>query len=342
MTIDTSKPLVDLERINPTIDAGIVPVGSIGDYVWFDTDMDGEQDETEEGVNDVTVELYKWNETTEEFELEETTVTVTNAGKDGYYNFPNLRTGRYKVKFVKPANRDFTHKDKSGADDAEDSDADRTTGESGEIEIDTSLPVENIGRNNPTIDAGLVPEGALPVRLAQFGVAKEGATAKLAWKTTSEVNASHFEVLRSGDARTWAKIGTVAATGGENIIGRYALTDGSPVRGLNFYRLKTVDLDGTSELSHIVSADFSKGAAEAAFVYPNPTSGSIRFSNSLDLNRVKSVSVTDIRGYVVYTAGSISADGIPATRFRDGLHLIRVRMDDGTTRDFKVVIAPEK
>ncbi|ODS84451.1 MAG: hypothetical protein ABS46_03475 [Cytophagaceae bacterium SCN 52-12] len=342
VTIDTSKPETDLLRINPTIDAGIIPVGSIGDYVWFDQDTDGEQDETEEGVNGVTVELYKWDETAEEFVLETTTVTAANAGKDGYYNFPNLRSGKYKVKFVKPAGRDFTHQDKSGADDADDSDADRTTGETGEIDIDTSLPVEDIGRNNPTIDAGLVTEGALPVRLVQFGAAKEGATAKLTWKTTSEVNASHFEVQRSGDAQTWVKIGTVAARGGENVAERYTFTDGSPVRGLNFYRLKTVDLDGTSEISRVVSVDFAKDVAEAAFVYPNPASESIRFSNNLDLNRVKSVSVTDLRGNVVYTAGSISADGIPAARFRDGLHIIRVRMDDGTTRDFKVVIAPKK
>ncbi len=344
VTIDTSKPITDLERINPTIDAGIVPVGSIGDYVWFDTDTDGEQDDEEEGVDGVTVQLYVWegDELTGGYVLKESTVTATKEGKKGYYNFPNLKTGKYKVKFVKPSGNDFTHVDKAGVDDTKDSDANRTTGESGDINIDTSLPVDNIGRNNPTIDAGLVPEGALPVKLVQFGAVKEGATAKISWRTTSEVNASHFEVQRSADARTWVKIGTVAATGSEKTGSRYTFTDGTPVRGLNFYRLRTVDLDGTSESSNIVSLDFAKGVAEAAYVYPNPASESIRFSSDLDLSRVRSVSVTDVRGNVVYTAGSIAAEGISATRFKTGLHIIRVRMVDGTTRDFKVVIEAKK
>jgi hypothetical protein len=138
------------------------------------------------------------------------------------------------------------------------------------------------------------------------------------------------------------KIGTVAAIGSENTTEHYTFTDGSPVRGVNFYRLRTVDTDGTSEGSRVVSLDFAKGSPEAAFVYPNPASESIRFSNSIDLSRVKNVSVVDTRGIVVYTAGSLTAEGIPATRFREGLYVIRLRLDDGTTRDFKVVIAPKK
>src|SRR5690606_24486797 len=59
VTIDNSVPDDEsLLRVNPTIDAGIVPVGSIGDYVWFDTIQNGQQDPGEEGVNGVTVELY--------------------------------------------------------------------------------------------------------------------------------------------------------------------------------------------------------------------------------------------------------------------------------------------
>jgi hypothetical protein len=40
-----------------TIDAGIYRPGSIGDYVWRDTDGDGIKDPTETGINGVTVLL---------------------------------------------------------------------------------------------------------------------------------------------------------------------------------------------------------------------------------------------------------------------------------------------
>ncbi len=44
--------------MTPTYDVGVYPVAALGDYVWRDTDADGVQDATEDGIDGVTVRLY--------------------------------------------------------------------------------------------------------------------------------------------------------------------------------------------------------------------------------------------------------------------------------------------
>jgi hypothetical protein len=64
-----------------TVDAGLYsPVGSIGDYVWKDTNNDGIQDASEVGVSGVIIELYKGG-------VKVSTDTTDASGK---YLFTNL------------------------------------------------------------------------------------------------------------------------------------------------------------------------------------------------------------------------------------------------------------
>ena len=136
---------------NPGLDAGyitpVVPV-SIGDYVWFDTNRDGQQTAGEPVVPNVTVNLYAAGGTTP--------IRTTTTGPDGYYSFTGLDSSTpYTVEFVKPDGTTFTLQN-TGAD-ATDSDADRTTGR---VEVTTPATGSNSGAPNqaddPTIDAGLV------------------------------------------------------------------------------------------------------------------------------------------------------------------------------------------
>ncbi|QNK58400.1 SdrD B-like domain-containing protein [Paenibacillus sp. PAMC21692] len=81
-----------------TIDFGIVRKGAIGNYVWYDTDYNGKQDEEDRyGMNGVTVKLYDSTKT-----LLATTITADKDGKPGYYLFDHLVAGDYYVQFVTP------------------------------------------------------------------------------------------------------------------------------------------------------------------------------------------------------------------------------------------------
>jgi uncharacterized protein (DUF2141 family) len=74
-------------------DFGFTTLGSIGDYVWADTNGDGIQDATETGINGVTITLTLPNGTTQ------TTVTANDpiTGLPGWYEFTDLPAGNYTV-----------------------------------------------------------------------------------------------------------------------------------------------------------------------------------------------------------------------------------------------------
>ncbi|MCB0546150.1 MAG: T9SS type A sorting domain-containing protein, partial [Phaeodactylibacter sp.] len=54
----------------------------------------------------------------------------------------------------------------------------------------------------------------------------------------------------------------------------YTYADERPLPGLNYYRLRQIDLDGQFEYSGIVSVDVG-GADNGIRLYPNPASGSV-------------------------------------------------------------------
>jgi hypothetical protein len=96
----------------------------------------------------------------------------------------------------------------------------------------------------------------LPLTLLEFTGQAAGDKAILKWKTAEEVNTSHFEIERSVNGQSYITIGKVAAagTGGNN----YSFTDVKTVSGNNHYRLKMMDIDGSSRYSSVIIVKFTE------------------------------------------------------------------------------------
>jgi hypothetical protein len=115
----------------------------------------------------------------------------------------------------------------------------------------------------------------LPVELVEFTAQTSGpAAVRLAWTTASEKNSARFEVERSVDGMLFGKIGEVAAAGTSSSARRYGFDDNQlpkPQKPQDpiYYRLRQVDLDGTSSYSP-VRAVTRPGAVSAFTLYPNP------------------------------------------------------------------------
>jgi len=150
---NTGTGLTDLISFNPssgndlTIDAGFIPVGNIGDTVFFDDDGDGIQDVGESGVAGATVILFDNGGTPID-----TLLTDTN----GNYLFEDVPPGEYYVEFDASTsatsgagNFPFAPADQGG-DDTADSDADAN----GQTPVFTFDPESG---NDLTIDAGIIP-----------------------------------------------------------------------------------------------------------------------------------------------------------------------------------------
>jgi hypothetical protein len=111
----------------------------------------------------------------------------------------------------------------------------------------------------------------LPVELLAFEARALETQNRLTWITASEENNAGFEVQRSKDAIAWEALDFVKGYGNSLQERNYKYYDIQPLRGINYYRLKQVDNDGTFEYSNIVSVT-TKAADDFAFtLYPNPT-----------------------------------------------------------------------
>ncbi|WP_080057824.1 SdrD B-like domain-containing protein [Spirosoma aerolatum] len=129
------------------------PYGSLGDYVWLDTNQDGKQDNSETGIDSVKVYLY---DNTGTVKLDS---TITAGG--GKYLFDSLTDGSYIVRFIAPSGYQSTSVNAAGVTDDLDSDA-GLNGFTGIYTIDTSQPESSTARNNPTVDAGFyIPSAGL-------------------------------------------------------------------------------------------------------------------------------------------------------------------------------------
>lgn len=115
----------------------------------------------------------------------------------------------------------------------------------------------------------------LPVIFSSFDVAKEGCKASVKWSTAMEQNNDHFEIERSANGRSFQKIGQVATQNGNSSTEQYySYMDEHPLPGMNYYRVKQVDVDGKNDYTTVKSIRVDCGESDIK-VYPTVTNGTL-------------------------------------------------------------------
>ena len=122
------------------------------------------------------------------------------------------------------------------------------------------------------MDNTYVAPGPLPIQLIFFKARQAGASHLLEWATASELNFDFFSIERSTDGINFKEIEQVKGHGTSLERIDYSFEYRNPTLGKNYYRLKSVDFDGSSEYSGVAFVEH-KGDKTFA-VAPNPSSGS--------------------------------------------------------------------
>jgi hypothetical protein len=143
---------------------------------------------------------------------------------------------------------------------------------------------------------------ALPLQLLSFtGSLQNNSVTVLKWKTTNEVNTSHFIVERSTDMQNFDQIGNVAANGNSSAEANYSLND-LEVANLQsqniFYRLKMFDNTGTYRYSNIIRVTIP-GIQSDLSISPNPVVGDVNA-------KVTSAEACNAEWQVIDNAGRVS------------------------------------
>jgi hypothetical protein len=136
----------------------------------------------------------------------------------------------------------------------------------------------------------------LPLRFISFTVGIDASdNILLNWVTDNEVNTSHFDVERSTDGINYQKIAEVASANTSGVH-NYSYTDALAQAGINYYRLKQVDINGQFEYSAIRTVKTS--LSKQVVLFPNPV------VNELQLKGVQpgtKISVYNVSGKQVLT-----------------------------------------
>jgi hypothetical protein len=117
-----------------------------------------------------------------------------------------------------------------------------------------------IGSVNPSVSP-------MPVKLISFTAATTTNGISVDWKSASEENFDYYELQRAGEDLVFAPLVRIEKNGGYRITATYNFIDKTPFNGKNYYRLKSVDMDGTFEYSEVARANWTFSGMSA---YPNP------------------------------------------------------------------------
>ncbi len=179
---------------------------------------------------------------------------------------------------------------------------------------------------------------ALPIALASFKASpSESNSVRLDWTTTEEANAGHFEVEHSLSGKEWSKIGEIKASGVHAGIKSYTYIHTNPSLSLNYYRLRSVDLDGAFTHSAIERISLS-GKAKELFVYPNPASEYLSLEAIGDQRAISSMQLFNMTGNEAPLKLDKASRLLDVRHLPAGSYLLRVSRNNSSVQTFRVVI----
>jgi hypothetical protein len=185
----------------------------------------------------------------------------------------------------------------------------------------------------------------LPVELTVFSATynENKKAADLKWATASEENVSHFSVEKSLDGQNYSEAGVVFAFGNSNETRNYSFTDkniNASGNGVIYYRLRSVDIDGKTQVSPIRIIRLGKTEAVAVIAYPNPVVNELRVTIPASWQGKKvSYEVYSNNGRVTIRTESTSSsqtETINASSLAPGFYVVKVTCN-GETATQKIV-----
>ncbi|MEP7165143.1 MAG: T9SS type A sorting domain-containing protein [Ferruginibacter sp.] len=138
--------------------------------------------------------------------------------------------------------------------------------------------------------------GPLPVQFLNVTAHQKGSGVAIDWSTASEFNNKYFDVEKSTDGGiSWSVVTTMQSKGNGNTTKNYTSYDAKPVAGPNYYRIKQVDMDGTSKYSNTVVFKLNIVKTDVS-VLANPFNSNITIDFLSTHNQVVSGRLFDMTG----------------------------------------------
>ena len=165
----------------------------------------------------------------------------------------------------------------------------------------------------------------LPVELINIKAIAKNSQNYIDFTTANEVNLKGFQIERSATGTEgWSSIGELKAKGA----GNYTFIDATPL-ALSYYRVRSVDFDGKTTVSKIVSVNTGKAKLAVLNVYPSPTKNNVTIDFNAVANSNITVSIKDITGRLVLTKNVKGTEGVnnltlDVSNLSNGLYIMSI------------------
>lgn len=182
---------------------------------------------------------------------------------------------------------------------------------------------------------------ALPIELVSFIGTTAQSINLLQWETLTEKNVQWHIVERSTNGAQWTEIGRKPGSLDSQEPLPYELEDRKPLAKA-YYRLRSVDFDGTEHLSHTILLSRKSGDFGMISVFPSPARDhvTVQFESFTEEN--VRIHIRDIRGATILEQQFAAEKGvnqasIDLTHFPSGIYMVHLSNPLFTTAAMRVV-----
>lgn len=165
----------------------------------------------------------------------------------------------------------------------------------------------------------------LPIELVDFTVSEVEKEVEIKWTTVAEVANAYFAVMHSIDGIRFREIDRLDGAGSSSTPTNYRTFDENPSLGLNYYRLKQIDIDGKSTLSEIKVLKFR--GTKFIDIVPTMVINQARIDIPIPFDIGASIKIFDSNGRLVLQSRFLSNEQrktLDLSKLSTGNYLVKV------------------
>ncbi len=166
---------------------------------------------------------------------------------------------------------------------------------------------------------------SLPIELISFEGFVIQNENEITWKTAAELNFSHYVLESSEDGINFKIVDTIVSLGNSNEINCYSYQDKKYYSPTTYYRLKSVDIDGSFNHSKIITVKRDENST-GVVVYPNPSNGIYQIDFRNGSNNYIQIEVLDMQGNLIEKQKHTNKNNanIDLSKYANGVYILKV------------------
>lgn len=174
--------------------------------------------------------------------------------------------------------------------------------------------------------------GSLPIKLVSFDAKKVEKEAHLSWVVDNEELGTVYHLERSTDGINFELL-TTQKSSGNLVTTAYNWIDENPLPGINYYRLRGVELNNEETFSEIKNLNFETANGNIA-IYPNPTFDDLTIEFPELLAERATLEIVDVLGRKVMEttlAQKLHRFTLNTDKLAAGTYILKIKMNNVTT-----------